>query len=206
MVYELRPYNTVNDWTDEDDRGVIVWETDEITDASNFRICGKLVSYLGFSDTEFSVPDGITSIGFSVFEKGEWEAFGSPIETIHIPASVRTIEEGAFVGTDITDVDLHPDSPCGMVKDGGLYTKDGKTLLWILAYNDDGEYIVPDGVTRIGLASFRYDMTFVLPSSVTEIGYDEEYSYLFDEVTIKAPEGSYGIQFAKKHGIQYEEI
>ncbi len=71
MVYELRPYNTVDDWTDESDLGVIVWETDEISDESNFKICGKLVSYLGFGDEEeFHVPNGIESIGYSAFIKG----------------------------------------------------------------------------------------------------------------------------------------
>ena len=206
MVYELRPYNTVDDWTNEDDRGVIVWETDEITDASNFRICGKLVSYLGFNEEEFFVPDGITSLGYSVFEKGEWEAFDSPVETIHIPASVHTIEEGAFVGTYITTVNIHPDSPCGIVKDNGLYTKDGKTLLWILECNDDDEYTVPDGVNRIGFACFADSVTLILPNSITEIGYNEKYDFLYQYVTIKAPKGSFAIQFAKEHDLEYEEL
>lgn len=212
MVYELRPYNTAEDWTNEEDRGVIVWETEEITDASNFKICGKLISYLGFGEEEFSVPDGITSIGRSAFVKGDWDVFDCCIKTLHIPASVQTIEEGAFTFTEIDRIHLHPDSPCGKIQNNGLYTKDGKTLLWALAPDEEGEYVVPEGTVRLGvncIENQQWIRTLVLPGSVTEIGVDEEASDIWDgdtDILIKAPKGSFALAFAEERGLPCEAL
>lgn len=209
MVYELRPYRTVDDWTNERDLGVIVWETDEITDATNFKICGELVSCLGFDDKIFTVPDGIESIGYSVFTKGEWEAFHSFIPKLIIPSSVKKIEEGAFVGAWIDEIEIHPDSNCAKVINNGLYTYNEETLLWVIKSNEDGDvFIVPDGVKRIGAGALPWDCIriLILPESVTEIGWDDEFSYCYDDVVIKAPANSYAIEFAKEHNIKYVEM
>ena len=228
MVYELRPYKTVDDWTEENGLGVIVWETDEITDESNLRICGKLVSFLGFeTQEEFRVPDGIESIGYSAFIKGEWEAWDCPFKKVIIPASVKKIEEGAFVDTWIAEFDIHPESKCAKVMNNGLYTYNGDTLLWIIDANDEEdstsvwvteddsedednddiyfEYTVPDGVKRIGVGCIPQDgiEMLTLPESVTEIGWDE---YGLKGLIIKAPANSYAIKFAKEHDIEYVEI
>ena len=211
MVYELRPYNTVKDWTNENDRGVIVWETDENTDASNFRICGKLISYMGFEEEEFSVPEGITSIGRRAFVKPDWDCFDSPIKVLNIPASVQTIEEGAFNFTNIDRINIHPDSPCGIIKNNGLYTKDGKTLLWVLGVDDKGEYVVPDGTVRLGANSIECQkgiVVLVLPESVAEIGIDDS-GLIWDDlekILIKAPKGSFALAFAKEHGLKHKEL
>ena len=211
MVYELRLYDTVEKWTNEKDIGMIAWECDEILDNSNFKICGKLVSCLGFDhDNEFTVPKGIETVGCGAFVKSDWGCYFSLVKKVIIPSTVVKIEEGAFIGTRVQNVEIHPDSNCGLVKDGALYTMDGNTLLWIMSTNEEkSEFVVPQGVKRLGWGCFDYDVlgTLTIPSSVTEIGFDENHDFqCYDDVVIKASKDSYAIKFAKEHEIKYEEI
>ena len=142
-----------------------------------------------------------------MFVKSEWDCFDPAVEKIVIPASVQKIEEGAFTGTWIQKIKIHPDSPAGIVKKDALYTKDGSTLLWIMDTDEEGNFTVPEGVTRLGVGCFGYDGIgcLTLPASVTEIGIDYD-ADLFDGTKIKAPRGSFAIEFAKKHGLEYEEV
>ena len=204
-LYRLKTYETVEEWKDDGGEGKIVFETDEITDVTNFRICGKLL----FCSPKLAIPEGITSIGRGVFINQEQGIFSAEVNTVNIPASVQTVEEGAFVDTWIDKVKIHPDSLCGIIKDNGFYTRDGKKLLYVLGYTnaDDYEYIVPEGTTRIAFDAFMgLTLTLVLPASVTEIGYDAFYKYDYETVTYKAPKGSYGIQYCKEHNLEYEEL
>ena len=205
MIYEKRFYKNIKDFNNEADSFVIVWETKENTLQIDAPISGKLVYCLGYPHKTFEVPDGIEIIGRSIFEKGEWECWGTEITTLVIPSSVKSIEEGAFIGSGIKKIRIDSDSNAGTITKKALYTKDGKTLLWVLEGNENDEYIVPEGVVRIGLASFENVSTLVLPDSVKEIAYDDDYDYLFEHITIKAPTGSYAISFAKEHEIEYEE-
>ena len=209
MVYELRKYNSFDSFRDEDDLGVIAWEADEVLDDDNLRFCGKLITHV-FNDSTVNVPNGIEVLGYSFLVPYFWGGWGCSVDTVHIPASVTTIEEGAFVNTEVSNIIIDPESTCGIIKENGLYTRDGKTLLWILGENtaEDCVYVVPEGVTRIAADFFSSGNIeeVVIPNSVMEIGYDEENSYSYEQLTIKAPMGSYAIEFAKEHEINYEEI
>ena len=209
MVYECKKYGPADQFGDLQSTPVIQWETDEILDERNPRFCGKLISYV-CNDPAVTIPDGIETLGYSfLVPPGAW---GSPAETVHIPASVKVIEEGAFAYSDVAHIVIDPESPCGIVKHNGLFTKDGKTLLWILGSNhetaEDAEYIVPDGVERIGIdaCSGNGFGVLVVPGSVTHIGFNEENDFFFLVATIKAPKGSYAIEFAKAHNMKFEEI
>ncbi len=209
MVYEMRCYSSKKMWNEEDDSFVIVWETSDKKPVINPKICGKLLAYLGEVGKTVEIPDGIDTIGAGAFYKSDWDYFDCPIETLVIPASVTKIEEGAFEFTNISKITISPDSPAGIVRNKGLYTKDESTLLWVLEPTNDGEYTVPDGVTRIGrcaVDAIRGFTTVIIPSSVEKIYYNENEDYHYDGLTIKAPAGSYAIKFAKKHGIDYEEL
>ncbi len=207
MIYEMRFYNTVNDWNNEKDEYVIVWKTNERKPSHNKGVCGKLVACLGYSGKTFEIPSGVETIGKSVFVKSEWDCFDPPLEKVVIPYSVNKIEEGAFMGTWIQKIKIHPDSPCGVVKNGALYTKDESTLLWIMETDEECNFTVPEGVKRLGVGCFGYDGIgcLTIPASVTEIGIDPD-NDLYSDMEIKAPKGSYAIEFAEKHGILYEEI
>lgn len=212
MVYEVRRYRSLKEFENEGHSDLLVWETDEVLSAEQVRPCGKLITIVG-DDRTVEIPDGIETLGYSFLLTYYWGGWNCGVDTVIIPASVKTIEEGAFAGSDVTEVIIAPDSPCGIVKDGGVYTKDGKTLLWILEGNDedeDGEeqYRIPDGVTRVGKNFLAYDSMgrIVFPQSVTEIGYDELGGALLEDVMFVAPKGSYAIEYAKQYGIDFEEV
>lgn len=216
MVYELRKYRTFDDFKNEEDSDLIVWETEESFNCEMPKICGKLCAYVSGEKT-VTIPDGIETLGYSFLTAEYRGGEDSNVETVEVPASVQKIEEGAFANTYVKDIIIAPDSPCGMIQDNGLYTKDGKTLLRILNYNHifgciedenlEYEYIVPDGVERIGI-DFHDDDSFdtlIVPKSVTEIGYNPD-TYFDVFMKIKAPTGSYAIAFAKEHNIHFEEL
>ena len=208
MVYELRKYNSFDDFRNEDDLGVIAWETDDIL-FDDMRFCGKLISYF-FGEDTVVIPDGIEILGYSFLVPYFWGGWVSSVRIVRIPASVTVIEEGAFANSWVDHIEIDPDSPCGIIKENGLYTKDGKTLLWILGENtaEDCVYVVPEGVTRIGACCVPLDSIeeLIIPASVTEMGYGEEDVYAYLSLTIKAPKDSYAIEFAKSHRIKFEEI
>lgn len=54
-----------------------------------------LIQYpVGNRSTSYTIPDGVTSIGWYAFAGCDW------LTSVHIPNSVRSIEEGAFFGCD----------------------------------------------------------------------------------------------------------
>ena len=209
MVYQLRKHDSLEDFTNEEAIGTIAWETDDIL-FDDMRFCGKLIAYYSNRDTVV-IPDGIETLGYSFLVPYFWGGWGSSVDTVRIPASVKTIEEGAFAFTSVSNIEIDPDSPCGIVKENGLYTKDGKTLLWVMGENtaEDCVYVVPEGVTRIGVDFLDFDFAIdevVVPSSVTYIGYNEKYRFNYERILIKAPKGAYAIEFAKENGIKFEEL
>lgn len=219
MIYELKKYDSFDSFSKCDKLKFIAWETDEVLDVDNIHVCGKLITYVFDNDNTVNVPDGIETLGYSFLFPYYWHVFDwdshlcvwySSVNTVHIPASVTTIKEGAFANTKVSNIIIDPESTCGIIKENGLYTRDGKTLLWILGENTAEEftYVVPEGVTRIAVDFFSvYNLDeVIIPNSVIEIGYDEKNSYIFEQLIIKAPKGSYAIEFAKEHNIYYEEV
>ena len=217
MIYELRTYTSKKNFEKEESADYIAWETDRKDCASP---CGKLLNYLSDKKT-VRIPDGIETIGKGAFFRGDFDCFDLPVETLIIPASVKTIEEGAFDFTEINRIKIDPASPCGLIRNHVLYSGDGKTLLWILddkAYTledskkEEGEavwvLVVPDGVERIGSDFFGVAENIEvlqLPASVKEIGELSDYGWEAYP-KIRAPKGSEAIRLAKKRGIEYEEI
>ena len=206
MIYEMRFYDSKKDWYREDTQYILAWETDDEAPVNDGKIRGKLLSCLCFDGPVFEVPDGIDTIAEYAFVKPEWDLFESRIKTLVIPASVEKIEEEAFCFTDISEIIIHPDSPAGVVIGNGIYTKDEKTLLWVLGTNEKREFTVPDGVERIaaGVIDDHKVRTFIFPASVKEICCCEREIYN-DKVVIKAPKDSYAEKFAADHNLKFRK-
>ena len=117
----------------------------------------------GKKDKNFKIPDGVTEIGWSAFEKC------ISLTSITIPNSVTSIGDSAFSGcASLTSVSI-PSSVTWM--EGGVFA-DCASLKSIT---------IPDSVTSIGAWTF-YRCTslksITMPDSVTSIGY-----YAFGDCT-----------------------
>ena len=220
MIYEMRYYTSKSAWEEENESYVMIWENKDKTPATNCTIGGKLLKCIGYPNKKFEIPEGIESIGREVFVNTDWDIFNTKVKEVIIPKTIEKIEEGAFYWSDINKITVHPDSPCVIVKNGGLYTKDGSTLLFAFKANANKEFVVEDGTKRIGLCALENPRclgvyqepdgpiltTAVIPASVEQMAFDEEDDYTYDCVVIKAPKGSYALKFAKKHKLRYIEM
>ena len=98
-------------------------------DDNDIHFCGKLLLHVSGKKTAV-IPDGIETLGYKFLVPDYWGAWDSVTTTVRIPASVKKIEEGAFSDSYVDKILIDPNSPCGIIKDKGLFTKDGKTLLF----------------------------------------------------------------------------
>ena len=145
---------------------------------------GTLLDFLYKGQSEYSIPNSVTSIGDGVFSGC------SNLRSITIPDSVTSIGEGAFGGCNIQSITI--DAVAGDVSyikeifgankiagyigkcasaDGLCIIKDG-TLLDFL-YKGQSEYSIPNGVITIGKEMFKGCnnlTTITIPDSVAEIG------------------------------------
>ena len=97
MVYELRKYNSSEDFENESDLGVTAWETDEIMDDANIRFCGKLIAHVWNDDEKHrTIPDGFEALGKDFLSPEYWHGWGLFLVKVYIPASVKFIDEAAF--------------------------------------------------------------------------------------------------------------
>ena len=126
------------------------------------------------------IQEGVTSIASDAFY------VMSNIETITIPASVKTIESPmmAFMGCDdLKAINVSPDnSAYSSDENGVLFTKDKKRILIFPANIEERDYVVPEGVVRIESYACKTGPSIdkiVLPTTL--VGID---SYVFDSTGI----------------------
>ena len=162
MIYEIRKYNSKADYSEEAYSGSIVWETKE----QSISPIGKLIYYYG-NMNKVVIPEGIQTIGKEVF-CGETYAFGNEISELVLPESLEEIELGAFTSNDLINK-ITCKSKNFILKNGGLYSLDGKILHYIVkpTLKEEEIFKVPDGVEIISGGNNYYGL--IIPSSVKKI-------------------------------------
>ena len=171
--------------------------------SKNGMICSKNGSKLVVGvNGNVTIPDGVEIVKSCAFD----DLAG--LLTVKMPASVRTVDDSAFMGCSALkefSVDASNQSFCS--RNGLLCSKDGKTL--VVGVN--GDVTIPDGVTNIRpLAFHEFEglKSIVLPDSVTSVGHrafdgcsglaDKEgfvivrgvlYGYVGRARSVKVPEG-----------------
>ena len=129
-----------------------------------------LIQYaIGKIATEFTIPEGVTSIGFTAFFNCD------SLTSVEIPDSVTIIGSQAFYNCDsLTSITVDENNENFKSIDGNLYSKDGKTLIQYVKGKTATKFTIPEGVTSIGDYAFHNctSLTSVeIGDSVTSIGY-----------------------------------
>ncbi|MBQ3179047.1 MAG: leucine-rich repeat protein [Clostridia bacterium] len=142
----------------------------------------------GLTNTEYTVPEGVSHIGRSAFVNRNLKKVTLPeslvgigyvafdgaysLTEITIPAGVSEIDLAAFVYSGLQNIYVDPDNTCYTSVDGVLFTKDMSMLhTYPERKEGNGEYTVPDGVTDVvsTIMSLSYIRKLYLPASVERL-------------------------------------
>ncbi len=118
------------------------------------------------------------------------------VRQLFLPSSVRTVERGAFYGcVNLQEILLSPASEHLCMREGALYTADGKTLLLYPACSDAEKFTVAPGTVEIADYAFLCCGTLravELPGSLRRIG-DMAFAGCHSLARIALPEGLEGL-------------
>ncbi|GHU54058.1 hypothetical protein FACS1894132_08070 [Clostridia bacterium] len=150
----------------------------------------RLIQYpIGNQQTEYIIPNSVTSIGNYAFENC------ASLTSITIPNSVTSIGNGAFANcTSLTSIVI-PNSVTSIVN-YAFYNCTSLTSI-----------VIPDSVTSIGGYAFENCTSLtsiVIPNSVTSIGYSA--FYYCENLTIYGYKDSYAETYAIENNIPFADI
>lgn len=121
-------------------------------------------AFAGCLMTNVVISEGIESIGYCAFMSCAY------LESVVIPKTVETIEEGAFFYSRLLNITVDPHNQNYYMKNGCLIEKETGTLVASVGNN----ITTPAGIRRIGEGVFYlyagYATTVTIPESVVEIG------------------------------------
>ena len=166
-----------------------------------FRKADKtLISYpAGINSSTYTIPQGITAIGDSVF------SFCSSLTSVSIPDSVEQIGANPFGNCSaLKTISVSPEHPYFATIDDVLLRKADKTLISYPKGIKSSTYTIPQGIASIGDRAFSwcFSLTSVsIPDSVTSIG-DSAFSFC-PNLTLTVPRNSYAAEYAKTNNISY---
>ena len=115
---------------------------------------------------EAVIPESVTEIGYQAF------AFCG-MSDIVIPASVITIEEGAFTSDNLKSISVNADSKSFTSVDDVLFSKDKTVLVAYPGGKAAESYSIPEGTQKIGIMAFEMQSnpeSVIIPASVDYIG------------------------------------
>lgn len=138
---------------------------------------------------EIFIPDSVTKLGADMF------VLCTPPKTLHIPANVAEIEDGALEPNayydSLSEITLDPNNPNFTVDEKGvIFNKDKTKLLYCPKTLTDETYIIPATVKEIGAFSFESCENFaeiIIPNGVVEIG-ESAFSGCHNLIKIDLPE------------------
>ena len=114
---------------------------------------------------ELNLPEGIEDIGASAF-------MGSGLYSITLPSTLKHVAPAAFFSMgQLAEFKLRSKSEAVSVKDGVLFSADGKTLI-TYPQGKGGTYTVPEGTESLGYGSFAESgiQEVELPEGLVSIG------------------------------------
>jgi hypothetical protein len=130
----------------------------------------SLIQYpAGKTDTTFTIPDSVTSIGNAFY-------YCTKLTSIIIPNSVTSIGWAAFGRCySLTAINVDAGNTAYSSDNGVLYNKTKTTLIQYPVKKTDSTFTIPDSVTSIEGSAFQNctSLTSVtIPGSVTTIGWN----------------------------------
>lgn len=147
----------------------------EAAAAFEFDVIDGLAKITGYNGSNDIVIIPETLNGYKVNTIADGAFTENCIASIQIPATVTTIENGAFDAKNLYAISVNPNSKSFVVVDGILYSKAMKRLICAPQGRVYTRYTVPNGVTTICKKAFANQddlISIVIPDSVTSIASD----------------------------------
>jgi len=122
---------------------------------------------IGIGESEYSIPDGVTTIHSLAFEGC------TSLTSVKIPDSVTTIESRVFSGcSNLNTIEVSANNENFTSSKGVLFSKDEATLVQYPCGNSRKDYSIPNSVMSISSGAFSGCSNLVaveIPDSVTTI-------------------------------------
>ena len=198
MLYVLEAFNR-----EDEQKTRIVWETSKTFDGTP-EICDKLLCFMRIGAKKYKIPEGVTTLCSETFVDSEGDWFDCDAVSLELPASLKKIEDNAFLFADFKSIRVAPGNTSFIVKKDGLYTADGKRLIYILAKDGNQEFQVAEGTELIDAGVFHRNGPIRIPTSVKRFG--NARIFCGPDLKLIAPKGSCAERFAQRMGFDFEPI